>query len=196
MCMRKVCYAALVVVALGSGCNSKPNQARDSVEEKTVEEATKVSTGVGVQTGFRDRLAVQPTATNPAVARVILARKLPPIPQMTAKTAASQAQSETTDANAASTDAELAEKVRPEDLPEEGDEILVPPQLLGALIPGANFENVTRQEPINIKSLLEQQGIVLTNYQQLIELGITNYTIARAPSIPSIPSIVPEKSAE
>jgi hypothetical protein len=39
---------------------------------------------------------------------------------------------------------------------------------------------VAREEPINVKALLDQQGIVLTNYQQLIELGITNYQIVRA----------------
>jgi hypothetical protein len=70
--------------------------------------------------------------------------------------------------------------VRAEDIPEEGDEILVAPAMLGKLFPSANFDSIQRKEPINIKSVLDQQGITLTNYQQLVELGITNYQIVRA----------------
>ena len=57
---------------------------------------------------------------------------------------------------------------------------MIPPKMLGKLLPGTNFDSVQREEPIGIKALLEAQGIVLTNYQQLVQMGITNYQIVRA----------------
>lgn len=72
------------------------------------------------------------------------------------------------------------------DEPQEGDEIFVDPKMLGRLLPGFDWEKLERKEPVAIKSLLEQQGIVLTNYQQLISFGITNYTIQRNPPKPGV----------
>jgi len=64
-------------------------------------------------------------------------------------------------------------------VPLESDEILIEPRLLAKLLPEFDWEKLERKEPVAIKALLEQQGIVLTNYQQLIEFGITNYTIRK-----------------
>lgn len=70
------------------------------------------------------------------------------------------------------------------DLPMENDEIWVEPRMLGKLFPDFDWEKVQRTEPIAIGQLLQQQGIVLTNYQQLVEIGITNYTIKRQTTAP------------
>lgn len=75
-------------------------------------------------------------------------------------------------------------EVNPADLPQEGDEILVAPKMLSKLLPGFDWEKVERKEPVAIRSLLEQQGIIITNYQQLAEYGITNYVIQRNPVAP------------
>lgn len=74
--------------------------------------------------------------------------------------------------------------VGPDD-PLEGDEILIDPKLLGRLLPGFDWDKLERKEPVAIKSLLDQQGIVLTNYQQLRDFGITNYIIQRNPPKPA-----------
>lgn len=79
----------------------------------------------------------------------------------------------------ATTDAEA--EVDPADLPQEGDDILVEPKYLAALLPGFDWEKIERKEPISIKSILEQKGIVLSNYKQLVDLGLTNYVIRRNP---------------
>lgn len=64
-------------------------------------------------------------------------------------------------------------------LPLETDEILIEPRLLSKILPDFDFSKLERKEPVAVKALLDQQGIVLTNYQQLIELGITNYIIQK-----------------
>jgi hypothetical protein len=71
------------------------------------------------------------------------------------------------------------------DLPMENDEIWVDPRMLGKLFPDFDWEKIQRTEPIAISQLLQQQGIVLTNYQQLVEIGITNYTIKRQKAAPT-----------
>lgn len=70
--------------------------------------------------------------------------------------------------------------INPDDLPQEGDQIMLPPQMLGLLLPGLNPETIKRAEPINIRHLLEDQNIQITNYQQLVRMGLTNYQIIRA----------------
>lgn len=187
--MRNSLLLIFLTAALGLGCNSKTNQVREDAPEQIVEE-TKVPAGSADQRAFRDRLAVQPTLTNAQAATVAQVRQRVPFRPPTPQNRASETAGIPADASADAEVSPEAEKIRPEDIPEEGDEILIPPKLLGALIPGANFENIAREEPINIRDLLDQQGIVLTNYQQLIDLGITNYTIARAPKLP--PEKVPE----
>lgn len=71
------------------------------------------------------------------------------------------------------------EVVIDKDTPQEGDEIFVEPKFLAVLLPDIDWSKLNRAEPIGIKSLLEQQGIVLTNYQELVSRGITNYTVHR-----------------
>jgi flagellar biosynthesis GTPase FlhF len=66
-------------------------------------------------------------------------------------------------------------------IPQEGDELYVDPKFLAKILPEFDWSKLQRKEPVNVKGLLEQQGIVLTNYQQLIELGITNYSVRHAP---------------
>ncbi|MBI2948975.1 MAG: hypothetical protein HYY23_15145 [Verrucomicrobia bacterium] len=75
-------------------------------------------------------------------------------------------------------------------IPQDGDELYVDPKFLAKLLPEIDWSKLQRKEPVNVKGLLEQQGIVLTNYQQLIEFGITNYSVRHAPR-PSAAATVP-----
>jgi len=162
---------------LTAGCNSKPSQ-----PEATEEPAAPAESRDHTKPGFRSRSASLPEASNEiAAARtpVPSAKKRSALPRPLIQQNPAAAQDEPSPATDDPSDA-AAENVRPEDIPQEGDEILIPPKMLGKLIPGANFESVQREEPINVKSLLDQRGIVLTNYQQLAEMGITNYQIVRA----------------
>ena len=70
-----------------------------------------------------------------------------------------------------------AATVEDPNVPREGDEILIDPKFLGKLLPQFDWSKLERKEPLAVRALLEQQGIVLTNYQQLITLGVTNYVI-------------------
>ena len=72
-------------------------------------------------------------------------------------------------------------------VPREGDEILIDPKFLGKLLPQYDWSKLERKEPLAVRALLEQQGIVLTNYQQLITLGVTNYVIQHGPRPPPPP---------
>ncbi len=187
--MRNILPLMFLSAALGLGCNSKTNQAREEAPEQTAEE-TKLPDGGADQRAFRDRLGVQPALTNAEAAKLTQVRQRSPFRSPTLQNRASETAGIPAEASPETEVAPEAENIRPEDIPEEGDEILIPPKLLGVLIPGANFDNIAREEPINIRDLLDQHGIVLTNYQQLIDLGITNYTIARAPKLQ------PEKAPE
>ncbi|MHC1770013.1 MAG: hypothetical protein AB9869_37985 [Verrucomicrobiia bacterium] len=62
----------------------------------------------------------------------------------------------------------------------EGDEILVEPKYLKALMPDFDWEKMERKEPLAIRSLLEKDGEILTNVAQLQEYGITNFVVRRA----------------
>lgn len=64
-------------------------------------------------------------------------------------------------------------------LPQEGDQILIEPRLLAKLLPDFDWSKIERKDPVVVNNILEQQGIVLTNYQQLIGLGVTNYIVQR-----------------
>lgn len=70
--------------------------------------------------------------------------------------------------------------INEKDLPQEGDEVYVEPKFLAVLLPDIDWTKLDRTEPIAIQGLLGQQGIVLTNYQELISRGITNYVVRRA----------------
>ena len=74
-----------------------------------------------------------------------------------------------------------AATVEDPNVPREGDEILIDPKFLGKLLPQFDWSKLERKEPLAVRALLEQQGIVLTNYQQLITLGVTNYVIQHRP---------------
>jgi hypothetical protein len=82
----------------------------------------------------------------------------------------------------------------PQDMPiEEGDEILVSPQELGQVLPGFDWENLERKEPIGVRALLEKDGFQLTNVLQLQELGLTNFIIQRVkPQSPAPPAPPPQ----
>ena len=69
--------------------------------------------------------------------------------------------------------------IGPADIPLSGDEIFLDPRQLSKILPQFNWETLERKEPIGVKALLEQQGIVITNYNQLRALGLTNYSIRR-----------------
>ena len=177
--MRFVILIMVTGALLSAGCNSKtpPAQSRDESETERTADA---------RPAFRNRAVTSQSETNQLTAATNTiassTKKRMTIQALVANQTAAVGASEQADEN--STPETTATPVRPEDIPQEGDEVLVPPQLLGALIPGANFESIQRKEPINAKSLLdslfEQKGITLTNYQQLVEMGLTNYQIVRA----------------
>src|SRR5262245_55518980 len=154
---------------LAAGCNSKPSPSAATEEPVATAEPENQATPV-----FRSRSASLsgPTPTNAVAdfkARTSRAGKRSPFPPTAIQSTPGRADlvEEQPEAAEGSAEDAVAENVRPEDPPQEGDEILIPPRMLGKLIPGANFDAVEREEPINVKSLLEQRGIVLTNYQQL-----------------------------
>jgi hypothetical protein len=62
----------------------------------------------------------------------------------------------------------------------EGDEILIEPKYLKQLLPDFDWEKLGRKEPLAIRSLLERDGVQITNAAQLREFGVTNFTIQRA----------------
>ena len=82
----------------------------------------------------------------------------------------------------ASDAASLPPKVDP-DIPEEGDDIFIEPRYLRILMPeyGTNWDRFEKRPPISVTNLLKDRGIVITNYNQLRELGLTNFSIQKAP---------------
>jgi hypothetical protein len=64
----------------------------------------------------------------------------------------------------------------------EGDDIYIEPKYLKQLLPDFDWEKLGRKEPLAIRSLLEKDGIPLTNVTQLKEYGLTNYAVRRAPA--------------
>ena len=67
---------------------------------------------------------------------------------------------------------------RSEDLPQEGDNILIDQSVIGLLIP--EFQDRTNAGPYEVSGWLASKGVVLKNYQQLNYVGLTNYQIRRA----------------
>ncbi|MBM3838330.1 MAG: hypothetical protein FJ398_10255 [Verrucomicrobia bacterium] len=68
---------------------------------------------------------------------------------------------------------------RPEDLPLEGDNILIDQSVIGLLIP--EFQDRTNAGPYEVSGWLASKGVVLKSYQQLNHVGLTNYQVRRAP---------------
>ena len=73
--------------------------------------------------------------------------------------------------------------LRPEDTPQEGDNILIDQSVIGLLIP--EFQDRTNSGPYEVSGWLAAKGVALQNYQQLNHLGLTNYQIRRAVTQPS-----------
>lgn len=65
----------------------------------------------------------------------------------------------------------------------EGDDILIEPKYLKQLLPEFDWEKLDRKEPLAVRSLLEKDGVQITNTAQLHEYGITNFVIQRAPQV-------------
>ena len=72
---------------------------------------------------------------------------------------------------------------RPEDTPQEGDNILIDQTVIGLLIP--EFQDRTNSGPYEVSGWLAAKGVALQNYQQLNFLGLTNYQIRRALTQPA-----------
>jgi hypothetical protein len=81
-------------------------------------------------------------------------------------------------ASAAGTDS-IKEAAEREATLNDGDEILVEPRALKAILPDMDWDKIERKEPLSVRTLLEKDGIQLTNVQQIRDLGITNFTIQR-----------------
>lgn len=62
----------------------------------------------------------------------------------------------------------------------DGDDIMVDPKALKQLLPDFDWEKFNRKEPVAIRSILEKDGLQITNVAQLKEFGITNFTIQKA----------------
>lgn len=75
------------------------------------------------------------------------------------------------------------ENIKEEDLPREGDRLLIDQSVIGLLIP--EFEGKTNGGPYEVSGWLKGHGVNLRNYQQLTVLGLTNYQVLRAP--PKLP---------
>ncbi|MBI4658119.1 MAG: hypothetical protein HY735_04580 [Verrucomicrobia bacterium] len=74
---------------------------------------------------------------------------------------------------------------RPEDVPMEGDNILIDQSVIGLLI--AEFQDRTNGGPYEVSGWLKSKGVVITNYQQLHYVGLTNFQIRRAAAPPQDP---------
>jgi hypothetical protein len=71
------------------------------------------------------------------------------------------------------------DNIRDEDVPKEGDTLLIGQDVIGLLIP--EFDENTNGGPYEISGWLKAKGVTVRNYQQLNLLGITNYKVMRAP---------------
>lgn len=69
--------------------------------------------------------------------------------------------------------------VREEDVAKEGDLLEVDQSVIGILIP--DFATNAPGGKYEVSGWLRSKGVTLTNYQQLNYLGITNFTVRRAP---------------
>lgn len=66
---------------------------------------------------------------------------------------------------------------RPEDVPQEGDQILIDRSVIGILIP--EFANLTNTQQYEVSGWLKSKGVTIKNYQQLNTLGISNFQVRR-----------------
>ena len=63
----------------------------------------------------------------------------------------------------------------------EQDEVLVDPSILKQLLPAFDWDKVGRTNAVSVRSLIEKDGIQLTNIAQLQDYGITNFVVRRLP---------------
>lgn len=88
----------------------------------------------------------------------------------------------TAGAGAASSDGDKPKPaVADENTINEGDEIMIDPKHLKALMPDFDWDKLGRTEPLAVRALLEKDGIQITNVSQITEYGLTNWVIRRAP---------------
>ncbi len=162
---------------LASGCSKQSQPAQTSQEP----ELNAANTASG-KPAFRNRASVAPSAAESPVAATDPSRPVTKPSPLAALAERQQALAQSRPAlpEIAVVVDPRAPPVNPDHLPQEGDQIMVPINLLGVLLPGVNLDTITRKEPMNVKNLLDERGFVVTNYQQLIEMGITNYQIVRA----------------
>ncbi len=78
--------------------------------------------------------------------------------------------------------------VNPEDIAQEGDRIFVPLEMLPLILPGISTNSFTRTEPVDITQFLAVRNLTLTNYQQLVAWGVTNYRIIRTQVVETLPA--------
>ena len=62
----------------------------------------------------------------------------------------------------------------------EEDDILIEPKFLKQLLPDIDWDKMERKEAVAVRSLLEKDGVQITNISQLIEAGITNFVVRRS----------------
>jgi hypothetical protein len=170
----------ILLIATGAllavGCNSKPTATSSEAESPAPATAD-----AGASKAFKDRASnavpagISSTGTTAKTAKP--ATKRAPFPPATAAVPGAETSDQ---AGTENTDATKQAEIRPEDIPLEGDQILVAPKFLGALLPGIDLDKIERTEPLDITSLLTTRGVEITNYQQLVEMGVTNYQILRA----------------
>jgi predicted small lipoprotein YifL len=70
----------------------------------------------------------------------------------------------------------------------EGDEVMIEPKYLKQLLPDVDWDKLGRREPLGVRTILEKDGVQITNVSQLKDYGLTNYTIRRAPPLPQPPA--------
>jgi hypothetical protein len=76
-------------------------------------------------------------------------------------------------------EAEEEDEVGEANLPQPGDQILINARFIGNLIPGVQWPEGNPDQMVNVTELIQSSGLVITNYQQLQELGVEEYQIVR-----------------
>jgi hypothetical protein len=71
----------------------------------------------------------------------------------------------------------------------EPDEVLVDPKYLKTLLPDFDWDKYGRTQAVSIRSLIEKDGVQLTNVAQLQDYGITNFIVRRIPPTNVVPQL-------
>ncbi|MFO1498609.1 MAG: hypothetical protein U1G07_09490 [Verrucomicrobiota bacterium] len=76
----------------------------------------------------------------------------------------------------------------------DGDNILIEPKHLKQILPDFDWDKSERTQARGVRALLEQRdGVRITNISQLIEAGITNFVIQRAPATSAVEVATPPR---